>query len=176
MHHLLVAVVGRDQRAFRSLMRLASGRVYGVLCRMLQDRRQAEDAMQEVFIRVWTKAHLYDPERAEPLAWITALARNHAIDLLRRASRERTESTDEVDAFVADTVSVEQRMEQEGRARLVIHCLKQLPEARATAIRLAYLGGWTYEQIADHLAMPLNTVRTWLRRALVSLRDCAGNG
>lgn len=173
---LLSRVAARDRRAFRALITLVSPRLFGVLLRMLRDRPLAEDALQDVFVKVWNRAYQFDQSRSDGWAWLFGIARHRAIDLLRAQSRKVDVPQDDIDMVECPLPGVERRLEQSERARQVVDCLNALPEARARAVKLTYLSGWTYEQVATHLSMPINTVRTWLRRTLVALKECAENG
>ncbi|MFZ1727023.1 MAG: sigma-70 family RNA polymerase sigma factor [Albidovulum sp.] len=168
---LLTQVVARDRAAFRALYAAASAKLFGVALRILKDRSEAEDALQEVFTRVWLKAHRFDPARARGMTWLIAIARNHAIDRLR-ARPDRTDGDDAL-AFVADpTPGVEKQLVAKGEAGRIADCFDTLEPEKSAAIRGAYLDGFSYDDLSRRHDVPLNTMRSWLRRGLLKLKEC----
>lgn len=175
---LIQLVAAGDRAAFRALYRLAAPKLMGVLLRMLGTRAEAEDALQEVFTRVWTRAGRFDPALGRGMAWLVALARNHAIDRLRARPPAAARPGDEDDGTAAlpdPAPGAEGGLIARGEARRVMDCMKRLEPDRAAAVRGAYLLGLSYRQLADRHGVPLNTMRTWLRRSLLSLRECLGS-
>ena len=160
-----------DRGALRDLYGEVSAKLFGVLLRVLDDRSEAEDALQEVFVKVWHKADRYRANGLSPMTWLIAIARNEGIDRLRR--RRAAGAGLEAAAEVADAAPgpEAQAMRSSDRARLAA-CLAELDEARAEAVRRAYLQGETYAELAERFEVPLNTMRTWLRRSLLKLREC----
>lgn len=171
LHALLVRVANRDKLAFRNMYDLCAPLLFGVLLRMLKDRPEAEDALQEVFIRIWMKASSFDPLRGKAKSWLISIARNHALDLLRRDSG-RQQINLEIDEIPSPALRAEDRLVARQQADRVLFCLDQLEQRHAEAVKLAYLLGHSYRELADHFGVPLNTVRTWLRRSLLRLHDC----
>ena len=168
---LLVRVAAEDRSAFRALYSACAPKLTGVLIRMLGNRAEAEDALQEVFTRVWLKAGKFDATRGQGMTWLIALARNHAIDRLR--SRREMVRDEEVIAALPDTQPrAEAQMMAAADARRIGDCFARLETDRASAIRGAYLDGLSYQDLASRHAVPLNTMRTWLRRGLIRLREC----
>lgn len=170
----LIAQVARaDRAAFRALYAAASAKLFGVALRILQDRSEAEDAVQEVFTRVWLNAHRYDGTRARGMTWLIAIARNHAIDRLRARPAGTAETQEDAMASLADRApGPEAQVVAKGEARRITDCFGTLEPARAEAIRGAYLGGLSYEDLSRRHAVPLNTMRSWLRRGLMKLKEC----
>ncbi|MCW1919495.1 sigma-70 family RNA polymerase sigma factor [Rhodobacter sp. KR11] len=168
---LLLRVAAQDRTAFRALYSACAPKLMGVLIRMLGNRSQAEDALQEVFTRVWLRAGRFDPERGAALGWMIAIARNHAIDRIRM--RHDTTSDDLVMNALPDPAPrAEHRLQAQGEARRITDCFDTLEADRARAIRGAYLDGLSYQDLAQRHDVPLNTMRTWLRRGLMALREC----
>jgi len=168
---LLRGCAAQDRAAFRALYSASSAKLMGVLIRILQDRAEAEDALQEVFTRVWLRAGRFDASRGRAMTWLIALARNHAIDRLRA----RPASLPDPDALetVADTAPrAETRLMAEGELRRMADCFDGLEPDRAQAVRGAYIAGLSYSDLAARHGVPLNTMRTWLRRSLLRLREC----
>jgi len=143
----------------------------GVLLRMLLERAEAEDALQELFTRVWLRAGRYDPEKGRGMTWLVAVARNLALDRLRRRTEDQA-AEGAAEAIVDQAPTAERRLIASGEAARVADCFDQLDPVRAEAVRGAYLSGLSYAQLAARHAVPLNTMRTWLRRSLISLKEC----
>lgn len=168
----MIANVGLgDRLAFSSLYDATSAKLFGVALRVLNDRADAEDVLQEVFVKVWRNADRYAANGLSPMTWLITIARNTAIDRLR----ERKAPTDGDEAVMelpdqgptpeAAAVASSERAQLDG-------CLDQLGAAQAGAVRGAYLDGETYQSLADRHDVPINTMRTWLRRSLLKLKDC----
>jgi len=168
---LLARVALRDRRAFDSLYEHTSGKLFGVSLRLLKDRAEAEDALQEIYLKVWQRADSYALSQASAISWLVAIARNHSIDRLR--SRKQSEELDENTMSVADDAPTPEASAIAGSEHAKVEeCLERLEEARAAAVRGAYLDGYSYQELAERFAIPLNTMRTWLRRSLLKLREC----
>ena len=173
---LLVRIAAGDRQAFRDIYGATASKLLGVLIRMLGTRPDAEDALQEVYTRVWTRAGRFDPALGRGMSWLIAIARNLAIDRLRaRPQATPGAEGDEAEALPDDRPGAEAGLIARGEARRVIDCMGQLEPDRAAAVRGAYLAGLSYQQLADRHAVPLNTMRTWLRRSLLRLKECLGS-
>ena len=161
----------RDRQAFRELYRRTSAKLFGVSLRILKDRAEAEEALQEVYVKIWQRADRYVAGGYSPISWLVAVARNHALDILRA----RKPVTDDIDAAldVADAgPDPEQVAVDRGERARIDGCLDELEAPKADAVRGAYLDGFSYEDLAARHNVPLNTMRTWLRRSLMKLREC----
>lgn len=169
------SMIGRialgDKTAFSALYSATSAKLFGVALRVLNNRAEAEDAMQEVFVKVWRNAARYQINGLSPMTWLVTITRNHCIDRLR-ARKAATGDMDEA-ADIADAAPGPEALaiaaSERGR---IADCMGQLAPDRADAVRRAYLEGETYEELAQRYAVPLNTIRTWLRRGLLTLREC----
>ena len=159
-----------DRAAFRTLYRVSSAKLMGVLLRMLGERAEAEDALQEVYTRVWLRAGRYDPAKGRGMTWLIAIARNLAIDRLR--ARPEATSDDGLDTVQDSTPRAETRLVAQGEAKRMADCFDTLEPDKADAVRGAYLNGLSYLDLAARHAVPLNTMRTWLRRSLLKLKEC----
>lgn len=168
---LLLRCATQDRAAFRSLYAATSSKLMGVLLRILGNRAEAEDALQEVFTRIWLRAGRFDPSKGAGMTWIIALARNHAIDRLRSRKPEQSEEG-EAELVADQAPRAETRLIAKGEARRIAECFETLEPDRAEAVRGAYLAGLSYQELADQHAVPLNTMRTWLRRSLLKLKEC----
>ena len=161
----------RDRAAFRDLYTRTSAKLFGVCLRILRDRAEAEEALQEVYIKVWQRADRYVQSHYSPISWLVAVARNHCLDM-RRARRPAAEEID-LAMDVADAApGPEQQAVASGERARIDACLDALDADKADAVRGAYLDGFSYEELSARHGVPLNTMRTWLRRSLIRLRDC----
>lgn len=161
----------RDRAAFRTLYDRTSAKLFGVALRILRDRAEAEEAIQEIYVKIWQRADRYVAGTTSPISWLVAVARNHALDILRA----RRPASEDIDAAldIADAGPSPERAAQDSdEKRRIEHCLATLEPERAAAVRGAYLDGYSYEELASRYAIPLNTMRTWLRRSLIKLKDC----
>jgi RNA polymerase sigma-70 factor, ECF subfamily len=161
----------RDRQAFRDLYRRTSAKLFGVTLRILRDRSEAEEALQEVYVKIWQRADRYVPGGYSPISWLVAVARNHSLDVLRA----RKPQSDDIDMAldVADAgPDPEKSAVDRGERSRIDNCLGQLDAEKADAVRGAYLDGYSYEELSERHKVPLNTMRTWLRRSLMKLREC----
>jgi RNA polymerase sigma-70 factor (ECF subfamily) len=161
----------RDRAAFRLLYDRTSAKLFGVVLRILKDRSEAEEAVQEVYVKIWQRADRYVAGDTSPISWLVAVARNHALDILR-ARRPRADDID-VALEIPDAGPSPERATADSQERgRIERCLGTLEPDRAEAVRGAYLDGYSYDELAQRYAVPLNTMRTWLRRSLLKLREC----
>jgi RNA polymerase sigma-70 factor (ECF subfamily) len=167
---LISRVALGDRAAFSALYDATSAKLFGTCLRVLKVRAEAEEVLQEVFVTIWQKADRYQVTGHSPMTWLITLARNRAIDRLR-ARKPHTELDDAMPLADA-TPGPEARAVAAGEARRVVACLDELKEDRAQAVRGAYLDGKSYAELAERHAVPLNTMRTWLRRSLQQLKEC----
>lgn len=178
---LLQRVAAQDRAAFRDLYSAAAPKLTGVLFRILGNRAEVDDALQDVFIRVWQRAAQFQPDKGRGMSWLIAVSRNHALDRLRRRPeaagmrRETARDADGQDPLerVADGApGAEQVLVAQGEARRVMDCFETLEADRAAAVRGAYIEGASYLDLAERHGVPVNTMRTWLRRGLMRLKEC----
>jgi len=168
---LLQKTAAQDRAAFRQLYSQSSSKLMGVLLRILNNRAESEDALQELYTKVWLKAGRYDATKGRGMTWLIALTRNLAIDRLRQ--RPDHVSDDDAMAAAADPAPrAETRLIATGEARRINDCFAALEPDRAAALRGAYLTGLSYIDLAARHDVPLNTMRTWLRRSLLKLKEC----
>lgn len=168
---LLTRVGLGDRAAFRELYGATSAKLFGVCLRVLKNRTDAEDVLQEVYIKIWNSASAYQVSEYSPMTWLITIARNQSIDRLR--SRRSDAADLSAAENLADTKPTpEQSAVRAGETDRLRQCLDQLAPDRAKAVNAVYLEGYSYQEMADRLNQPINTVRTWLRRSLISLREC----
>ena len=158
---------GRDAAAFAALYDRLAPHALGLLFRVLRNRPDAEDVLQETFLQVWNQAERFDPARSVPLGWVLMIARSRATDRLRRKPRPACESVPDVPTAGDPTAGL-QATETAGRMSAA---LGGLPPEQAVPIRLAFYEGLTHERIAARLGIPLGTVKTRIRLGMARLRD-----
>lgn len=184
----LAALLGRaglgDRAAFAALYQNTSAHLLGVILRINADRAQAEDVLQEIYVNVWRNAGGFDAARAQPMTWLISIARNGAIDSLRRAKArvqtvsshgdptEDGDETDLTDRIPSGQAGPLELLQQAAQKRDVEHCVAKLSAEQQQCVALAYYQGLSHSEVADQLAQPLGTVKSWLRRALLALKDC----
>lgn len=170
---LLLATAGGDRRAFESLYQRTSAKLFGICLRILSERTEAEEALQDVYLAIWRKAGMYDGERASPITWLAMIARNRAIDRLRASKMERTSLPIDLAAELADEgASVVAAAELDSESRRLDVCLGELSDEQRNVIHTAFFEGSTYEEIAARSNTPLGTVKSWIRRGLMKLKAC----
>lgn len=159
----------RDRAAFNLLYQATSAKLFGVTLRVLGNRAAAEEVLQETYVRIWQKAGQYKVNGLSPMTWLITVARNNAID---RKRKQKT-PTEEIPVTLSDGQPGPEAaaIASQDRDRLMA-CFAELPEGRAGAVKSAYLDGTTYADLAAHYDVPLNTMRTWLRRSLIALKEC----
>ena len=177
----LIALIDRvalaDEKALRELYELTSSKLYGVAVRVVTNREWAEDVLQEAFINIWKIAGDYKATLSPPMAWMALVVRSRGLDFLRRRASERANRMQELDDVISDTVAgdspnpmdVAQASEQ---AKALHNCLSQLDNKQREVVSLAYMGDLSHGELAEQLKLPLGTVKTWIRRALMQLRGC----
>ncbi|WP_117195391.1 sigma-70 family RNA polymerase sigma factor [Rhizobium terrae] len=171
----IAALIGRlalrDRAALSALYAATSPKLFSVCLRILKDRGDAEDALQEVFVKIWQRADRFAGAGAGPLGWLVAIARNHSIDILR--SRKPVADSIEESWDIPDSArDPETETVLKGEGKRIDRCMEELESDRAGAVRSAYVEGLSYQELAERHGVPLNTMRTWLRRSLLKLREC----
>ncbi|MBA4286195.1 MAG: RNA polymerase subunit sigma-24 [Xanthomonadaceae bacterium] len=179
----LTAVAAGDREAFAKLYAATSGRLFAVLLRVLIRRELAEEALQDSYVRIWLKAASFDRERSTALTWMTSVARHRALDLLRAghpeeslpdAERDDRESRLPSRAFIDECASPGDRAEEDQALERLQRCMKHMDAAQRRALELAYFDGYTHEELAVIMKIPLGTVKARIRRGLARLRGVIG--
>ncbi len=170
----LVGAARGDRTAFAALYRATSAKLYGAVLRILNDRALATDILQEVYVKIWSRAESFDPARASPMVWMSAIARNRALDEVRKR-RVVTVDSDSEDLQLAAPESdpLGGRARNEDLRRL-LSCLDGLDPERRRIVVQAYCHGLSREELSVRFAHPIATIKTWLRRSLLQLRECLG--
>lgn len=171
---LLAAIARGDQTAFERLYAATRAKLYGVLLRILGRPEIADEVMQETYLKIWKMAGKFDPAIASPITWMVAIARNRAIDIVRQKADVSIEETPEALGVAAEKPPPLARREMTEELRRLLSCLGKLDPEKQRIVLLAYYSGWSREQLAQKLDIPVNTIKTWLRRSLLEIRDCMG--
>ena len=166
-----------DALAFKKLYEASSPRLYGLALRILRRRELAEEALQEGFVSIWHHARDYQEGMAAPLAWMSTIVRNKSFDVLRRHRHEieigSAELDDAVMATLRDPVAnPADALQLSSEAKALAACMAALEEAHRHAVGLAYFHDLSHSEVARELALPLGTVKTWIRRSLSRLHAC----
>lgn len=170
---LISRVALKDRVAFSLLYQRASAKLFAVCLRILKDRSESEEALQDVFVKIWQRSSRFAAEGRNASGWLTAIARNHSIDLLR-ARKPVADQIDEAYDLADPGPDPERGAVLSGEGRRIDNCMELLEADRAAAVRKAYVEGQSYQELAEQFSVPLNTMRTWLRRSLMKLRECLG--
>ena len=167
---LIARTALNDRAAFRRLYNASSSKLFAVALRILRDRTEAEDALQDIYVKIWNRADRFAGGGTSPMGWLVAIARNHAIDRLRARRSGHSDIDKHADIADPGRSPESEAIASSERSRLD-GCIEQLEEAKANSVR-AYLDGYSYQELAERHSVPLNTMRTWLRRSLIKLREC----
>src|SRR5476651_1067293 len=159
---LIAAVAKGDEAAFERLYAATRAKLFGVVVRILRRQDLAEEVIQEAYVKIWNSAGQFNPGLSSPITWMVSIARNRAIDVVRKRSE----------------VSIEEepaaRREMTEELKRLLECVGRLEPDRQKLVLLAYYNGWSREQLAAKFETPVNTVKTWLRRSMMDIRECLG--
>ena len=171
---LIAAVAKGDEVAFERLYVATRAKLYGVVLRILRRQDLAEEVIQECYIKIWSAAGQFNPSIASPITWMVSIARNRAIDLTRKRSEASIEDEPDAMDVASDTPDPLARREMNEELKRLLGCVGKLEPERQRLVLLAYYNGWSREQLADKFDTPVNTVKTWLRRSMLEIRECLG--
>lgn len=170
---LIARVATGDRGAFRALFELVRAPLFGICVRMLRNRGEAEEVLQDVFVRVWQHAAGFRGGGAHPMAWLRAIARNRCLEIVRRRGVDDGEwDSDAAEGIADDNPTPEQHSLRASDQRSVFDCLSALDPAERQAIELAFYDGFSYAETAHRLARPVGTVKSQIRRGLARLKRC----
>jgi RNA polymerase sigma-70 factor (ECF subfamily) len=174
-----------DRAAFATLYERTSSHLFAVVLRINRDRAQAEDILQEVYVNVWRAASSFDAAQSQPLTWLTSIARNRAIDSLRRmqtqpqmrsagppAEGRESEDEDVYDTVADDSPGPLELLSRAAEARSLAACMDQLSATQRQSVALAFFQGLSHAEIAAQMRQPLGTIKSWVRRSLAALKSC----
>ena len=173
----LADVARKDADAFRSLYDATSSKLFGFALRILTKRESAEEVLQESFVSIWNNAASYQAGLAAPMTWMTTIVRNKAFDLLRRVDHTVEIDADTFDKDVMDALESASptpiaALELTQDARALAGCMARLEGLHRQAIAMAFFHDMSHSEVADHMKLPIGTVKTWIRRGLERLRVC----
>lgn len=168
----LKRVAGGDRSALKDVYDATSAKLFGVCLRILGNRSEAEDVLQEVYITVWSKADRFDADRASPITWLAALARNRAIDRQRQIGRRSFKTIDDASEVPDGAESSLASLVRGEDARQLQGCMSELDPTHQAALRSAFFEGLTYQDVAERHNVPTGTMKSWIRRSLLKLKAC----
>jgi len=172
LNQLLIQTGRNDRKAFAVLYKRTSSKLFGVCLRMLRDRSEADEVLQETYTTVWRRAASFDGAKAGAITWLVALARNKSIDRLRQHREEQLEDPFMLEAMDGDQDTPAAEAESSQEYRRLEKCLDGLEPQHRNSVREAFFTGATYNELAKRCKVPLGTMKSWIRRSLMQLRTC----
>jgi RNA polymerase sigma factor (sigma-70 family) len=172
LNRLLIQTGRNDQKAFAELYKRTSSKLFGVCLRMLHDRGEAEEVLQETYTTVWRRAASFDAAKASAITWLITLSRNKSIDRLRQHREELLDHPSRLDEAVDDQPTPAADAETSQEYRRLQLCLDELEPQQRDSVREAFFTGATYNELATRCMVPLGTMKSWIRRSLIQLRTC----
>ncbi len=167
----LAACTTGDRRAFGALYSATSAKLFGICLRVLDNRAEAEEVLHDVYVKIWQNAGRYQANGLSPMTWLITIARNTAVDRLRKR-RSPPASMEQAEERPDPAPGPETQAIAASEGDRLSACFDELDQGHAQAVRGAYLDGETYADLAARFEVPLNTMRTWLRRSLLKLKEC----
>ncbi len=173
---LIKRIKAGDTKALEELYDLYKSLLFGMIISIVKKQEEAEDLLQEVFMKIWEKAYSFDEERGNVYSWIVTLTRNKAIDRIRskgfKTQKKASNTVNEPDFFLeGDKFDPLETTIFSDRSELVKKALEEIPEKQSEVIKIAYYGGMTQSEISEHLDIPLGTVKTRTRQGLIKLKN-----
>ncbi|OOG64535.1 RNA polymerase subunit sigma [Rhodanobacter sp. B04] len=172
LNRLLIQTGRNDQKAFAELYKRTSSKLFGVCLRMLRDRGEAEEVLQETYTTVWRRAAGFDAAKASAITWLVTLSRNKAIDRLRQHREELLDEPSRLEETVDEQPTPAADAETSQEYRRLERCLDELEPQQRSSVREAFFTGATYNELATRCRVPLGTMKSWIRRSLMQLRTC----
>jgi RNA polymerase sigma-70 factor (ECF subfamily) len=172
---LLARVAEHDRNAFSALYAATSAKLFGIVWRILPAKDRAEDVLQDVYVKIWNRAASFDPAKASPITWMATIARNRAIDEVRRRAPLSIEDAPQALDVPADGLDPFEAAQQSAELQRLQDCLRGLEAERREIVLLAYYTGLSRDEIAQRFGHPVGTIKVWLHRSLAQLRKCLGS-
>lgn len=169
---LLERVGNGDREAFAEVYSATAMKLFGIVSRILRRRELAEEVLQDVYLRIWERASDFDSARASPITWMATIARNRALDEIRRRQLNYVPVGEDILELPDPAKLASEQVELSEDLQRLEQCLGELDPDRRDAIRLAYLDGLSRNDLATRFSVPVGTVKTWLHRGLKQLKDC----
>ena len=176
LEQLLARCAGGDRDAFERLYQATSAKLYGICLVLLKREDIAEDVLQDSFVKIWTRANTYSPDKGSALTWMTSVVRNRALDVIRSGRHQEQDLSDldvELGVSSSDSDPVTSA-EISVSTEAIMDCLNQLKEEQKHCIMMAYYHGHTHHELSKSLKTPLGTVKAWIRRGIERIRECLG--
>ncbi len=171
--NLICAVAQKDRIAFRALYQATNAQLFSVIIRLIKRTDIAEDILQDCYLKIWDKAPEYANASGSPVSWMIAIARNRAIDVLRKSGEVNfSETYDGCENYIDQALDPLSRAEQNGDLSAVFQCLGELDENHRKCFLLAYYYGFTHDEIAEQISAPVGTVKSRIQRSLARIRSC----
>jgi RNA polymerase sigma-70 factor, ECF subfamily len=171
LEEMLALIASGEHAAFRAVYAQAGPKLFAICLRMMKVKDQAEDVFQEAFVKIWERSWQFDPGKGEALAWLASVTRNCALDRLRKAKIPHV-PFDETVVEAIDAQATSFSVAWAGESRDLRGCLGQVRENYRNSVVLVYMNGLSYQELACQLGKPVNTVKSWVRRGLMELREC----
>jgi len=172
LEQALVRCASGDKTALNGIYAAEGARMLGVAMRILKRRPLAEDAVQDAFVLIWRNAAKFDAEKGSAVTWIYTVLRNRSLSILRDEGRSEPTDMPMGEEVVDEAETPEETIARLSDAEALKHCLERLEPKRRMAIALTYVHGLSHGELAGKLGMPLGTIKSWLRRSLLTLREC----
>ena len=169
---LLARVASKDAAAFEQVYDATSAKLYGIILRILNRRDLADEVLQEVYVKIWERAADFDPARSSPITWMATIARNRALDEIRRRVPVSIEEAPEALNVASNDAPPLQALELSQDVKRLNACLDKLEPQRKQLVIEAYLQGATREELSQRFGHPVATIKTWLHRSLAQLKAC----
>ena len=171
----MAGVADGDRAALSTVYQLTSSKLYGTIVRIVRERERAEDLLQDVYVKVWKRAGRFDPAKGSPIAWLCTIARNTALNDLRRTARGEELAGDTLPEVEDDDIKPadEWLCDMEDN-RALARCLEELQGDHRRSIKLAFFEGYSHSELAEKVNVPLGTMKSWIRRGLAGLKGCLG--
>lgn len=172
LNELLMRVAAGDRAAFGAVYAATSAKLYGIVLRILKRRDLADEVLQETYIRIWKNAATFDPARASPITWMATIARNRALDEVRRVTPISIEQHPGALEIRDPRPLPSEQLEVTAQIARLQDCLETLEPERRNIVQLAYLEGLSREELGRRFGHPVATIKTWLHRSLKQLKSC----
>lgn len=172
LRRLLAGIARGEADRLAELYDLTSAKLYGLILRIQRDRGLAEDLLQDVYLRIWQAAGSYRSDSGPPMPWLVTIARHRAIDSVRRKTERQGPDLESGEDWVARLIDPHDASVAFLDREALVVCLNRLDPLHRDCVVLAYCEGQSREELAQHFDRPVNTIKTWLHRALASLKTC----
>ncbi|MBX7483119.1 sigma-70 family RNA polymerase sigma factor [Qipengyuania qiaonensis] len=171
----IAGVAGGDRAALKTVYRLTSAKLFGTIIRIVPERERAEDILQDVYVKVWRRAGRFDGSKGSPITWLCTIARNTALNELRRDGRKVEPPADTLpEVEDSDALPADEWLCAMEESQALARCLQELSGDQRRSIRLAFFEGYSYSELAKKVDVPLGTMKSWVRRGLAGLKGCLG--